>query len=113
MSAAEVIELQDHVPKVRTDAAIIDYVLDLVEATRNDEQLHLGVSPRGGIALTTASQASAVLQGRDYVIPDDVKKLFLPCCSHRVVSKTYLHNGDTNATVRILESILEKVPAPR
>jgi len=113
MSGAEVIELQNHVPRVKTDAAIVDYVLDLVEATRNDEQLHLGVSPRGGIALTNAAQASALVAGRDYVLPDDVKRLFLPCCAHRVVSKTYLHNGDANATGRILQSILDKVPAPR
>jgi MoxR-like ATPase len=113
MSAAEVVQLQDRVPQTLTDAAIVDYVLDLVEATRNDEQLHLGVSPRGAIALTSAAQAAAVLQGRDYVTPDDVKRLFIPCCSHRVVSKTYLHNGDTKATDRILQAILEKVAAPR
>jgi len=112
-SAAEIIQLQDLVPNTRIDTAIVDYILDLVDATRHDEQLHLGVSPRGALALTQAAQASAVLHGRDYVTPDDVKQLFIPVCAHRVVSKTYLSNGDANTTARILQSVLDQVPAPR
>ena len=112
-TGTEIVELQDGVPQVKLDAAIVDYILDLVEATRHDEQLHLGVSPRGALALTQAAQAAAVLAGRNFVTPDDVKQLFMPCCAHRVVSKTYLHNGDGNATGRILQSILDRTPAPR
>jgi MoxR-like ATPase len=113
MSAADVIQLQDLVPGVKLDAAILDYILDLVEATRNEEQLHLGVSPRGSLALTQAAQGSAVLNSRDYVTPDDVKALFFPVCAHRVLSKTYLHNGDANATARVLQAIMDKVAAPK
>ena len=113
MSAAEVVQIQDEVPKVKIDESIVGYILDLTEATRNSEDLHLGVSPRGALALTQAAQAASILAGRDYVTPDDVKQLFIPVCSHRVVSKTYLHNGDANATARILESILDTVVAPR
>ena len=113
MKAADVVGLQDSVPKVKLDPSIVDYILDLVEATRHDEQLHLGVSPRGALALTQAVQASAVLNGRDYSTPDDVKSLFIPVCAHRVVSKTYLHNGDANATARVLQAVLDQVPAPR
>ena len=58
-------------------------------------------------------QAASIINGRDYATPDDVKELFIPCCSHRVVSKTYLHNGDANATARVLQSILDQVAAPR
>jgi MoxR-like ATPase len=111
--ASDIIALQDSVPQTKMDPAIVDYILDLAEATRHDEQLHLGVSPRGALALTQASQASAVLQGRAYVTPDDVKALFVPVCSHRVVSRTYLSNGDTNVTAKILKAILEQVPTPR
>jgi MoxR-like ATPase len=111
--ASDIIALQDSVPRTKMDPAIVDYILDLAEATRHDEQLHLGVSPRGALALTQASQASAVLEGRDYVTPDDVKQLFVPVCSHRVVSRTYLSNGDTNVTARILKAILDQVPTPR
>jgi MoxR-like ATPase len=113
MTGKEVVELQDIVPNVKLDGAIVDYILDLVEATRHDEQLHLGVSPRGALALTQAVQASAVLHGRDYSTPDDVKALFAPVCAHRVVSKTYLHNGDANATVRVLQGIMDQVAAPK
>jgi len=113
MTADEIVALQDNVPKVRTDPAIVDYILDLVDATRKHEQLHLGISTRGALALTAAVQASAVLHSREYVLPDDVKDLFLPCCAHRVISKSYLGNGDADAAGRILQSILDRVPAPK
>ena len=113
LTGADIIEMQDYVPNVRMDPAVVDYILDLVDSTRHNDDLHLGVSPRGALALTQASQAAAVLAERDYVTPDDVKRLFLPVCSHRIVSKTYLHNGDANATARVLQGILDKVPTPR
>jgi len=113
MRADEIVALQDEVPKVKVDKTVVDYILDLAEATRRDEQLHLGISPRGALALTQAVQAAAVLAGRDYVIPDDVKSLFVPCCAHRVVSKAYIHNGDAATTGRMLQAILSRLPAPR
>jgi len=112
LNAQDIIELQDMVPKVRIDSAIIDYILDIVDASRHDEQLHLGISPRGALALTQASQAAALLAGRDYVTPDDVKQLVIPVCAHRVISKTYLHNGDANAGARVLKDLLDQVPTP-
>jgi MoxR-like ATPase len=113
MKATEVIDLQNAVPEIKLDSAIVEYILDLVEQTRHDDALHLGVSPRGALALTMACQASALLAGRDYVTPDDVKSLFSAVCAHRVISKTYLHNGDVNATGRILQAILDRVATPR
>jgi MoxR-like ATPase len=112
MSARDVVDLQDLVPQVRLDTAIVDYILDVVDLTRNDDELHLGVSPRGALALTAACQASAVLNGRDYVVPDDVKQLFIPVCAHRVISKTYLQNGSATSSARILQRILDQVPSP-
>lgn len=113
MTAAEVVTIQDKVTQVRINSSIVDYILDLAEATRHHDQLHLGISPRGALALTQACQATAMVQGRDYVTPDDAKTLFIPCCAHRVISKTYLHNGDVASTSRILQTILDRVPAPR
>ena len=113
MDSNGVIELQDRSPTVRLDPAIVDYILDLIAATRESDDLHLGVSPRGALALTQAAQASALLNGRDYVTPDDVKGLFIAVCAHRVISKTYLHNGDSNATERVLQSILDRIATPR
>jgi MoxR-like ATPase len=113
MAASDVIELQDRSPNMKLDPAIVDYILDLIEATRESDDLHLGVSPRGALALTQAAQASALLNGRDFVTPDDVKALFIPVCAHRVISKTYLHNGDSNATERVLQGILDRTATPR
>jgi MoxR-like ATPase len=111
--AEEIIRLQDQVTRVRMDASVVDYILDLVDSSRHHEQLHLGVSPRGGIALTTACQAYALLSGRDYVTPDDVKQLFIPVCAHRVIAKSFMHNGDVEATARVLKQILDSVPIRR
>jgi MoxR-like ATPase len=112
MTGQDVIELQDQLPEVRLDPAIVEYVLDLVAATRESDDLHLGVSPRGSLALTQAAQAAALVSGREFVTPDDVNSLFIPCCAHRVVSKTYLHNGDANVTAQSLQKILDRVPTP-
>jgi MoxR-like ATPase len=113
MTAAEVVAVQDLTSQTKMDSSIVDYVLDLAEATRHHDHLHLGVSPRGALALTQACQAAAMVAGRDYVTPDDVKTLFIPCCAHRVVSKTYLHNGDMVATTRVLQTILDITASPR
>jgi MoxR-like ATPase len=113
LSASEVIAMQDTVPSIRTESTVVDYILDLVEATRHLDQLHLGISPRGALALTQACQAAAFLGGREFVTPDDVKSLFIPVCAHRVVGKTHLHNGDAAAAARILKTVLDAVPAPR
>jgi MoxR-like ATPase len=114
-NAAEVVGLQDRTPLVRLDPAIVEYILDLVAATRAHDELHLGVSPRGALALTQASQALAIVRGRDYVTPDDVKRLFLPVCAHRVVAKSYLSNGSGNGSPvgLVLHGILDRTPAPR
>jgi MoxR-like ATPase len=113
LSGADVVAMQDAVPAVRLDQGIVEYILDLVESTRRHEQLHLGVSTRGALALTAAVQSAAVMAGRDYVLPDDVKALFIACCGHRVISKAYLGNGDAEATNRVLQSILDQVHAPK
>ena len=112
ISAQDVVELQDQVPLVKLDAGIAAYILDIVEATRNAEQLHLGVSPRGAPGADVGLPGLGDPARRDYVIPDDVKSLTIPVCADRVISKTYLHNGDAHSTVRILQQILEQTPAP-
>ena len=112
MTGDDVVSLQDKVPGVKLDSAIVNYILDIVEASRNDEEIHLGVSPRGSLALTAAVQASAILNGRDYALPDDVKALVIPVCAHRVISKAYLQSGDARVTARILQRIVDGIPVP-
>ena len=113
MTARDVVELQDRLADVRLDRAIVEYILDLVASTRQSDDLRLGVSPRGALALTQTSQAAAVLAGRDYVTPDDVKAMFLPVCAHRVLAKSYLHNGDGQGSETVLRKILDEVSVPQ
>lgn len=113
LSEEEVLELQESVHDVAVDDAITDYILAVVEKTRAHESLTLGVSPRGSQALYRAAQAGALLDGRNYVIPDDAKRLFLPVFSHRVIvnSRSALARG-TEAAERILQDILTQIPVP-
>jgi MoxR-like ATPase len=99
---------------VTVDASIVDYVLAIVERTRNHESLSLGVSPRGSQALFRAVQALALVEGREYAIPDDVKRLAVPIFSHRVVidPRTTLAPRRTDAGERIIEEILSQVDVP-
>ena len=112
ISADEVVQMQDAVPSVRLDRAVVDYVMDIVTATRQHPQLHLGASTRGALALTQATQAAAYLAGRDYTTPDDVKALAAPVLAHRIISKSYLQDGSPNAAAQILAEILDQVPVP-
>lgn len=108
----EVLGLQNAVDEVRMTDALVQYVIDLVTATRVSEDLQVGVSPRGALALSQAARATALLAGRDYVVPDDIVTNVLPVCAHRIISKTYMHAGDTLTTRRIMQKVLESVPSP-
>jgi MoxR-like ATPase len=112
MSRQEVIRLQDMVCSVRIDDDLVNYVLDVVEATRSHEHLEVGISPRGTLALVRAAQAGALLCGRDYVVPDDIKSLVVPCFAHRVMSKSFLQNGGATDNDQVLKAILECVRVP-
>lgn len=100
----ELLGLQQLVDTVRFDASLADYVMDIVEATRSTVRLSIGVSTRGALALQRAVRAFALVQGRDYVVPDDVKKLAVPVLSHRVS----LGSGETvvGSSRRAAEQIL-------
>jgi MoxR-like ATPase len=112
MSRDELIAIQDRASKIPIDDRLVGYALDLVEATRDHDHLEVGVSPRGTIALIRAAQATAMLAGRSYVVPDDIKALFLPVCAHRVVSKSYLHDGHVVSAEQILREILQNASVP-
>ena len=112
MHRDDLLAIQERVTKIQVDSRLVDYGLDLVEATRDHERLEVGVSPRGTIALVRAAQASAMLVGRDYVVPDDIKSLFIPVCTHRVVTKSYLHEGHMLSAEQILGEILRNVSVP-
>lgn len=108
----QILEMQKATREVKVDESINHYLMDVVEATRNSDDLHVGVSTRGLLAWYRACQAFALVEGRDYVVPDDAKRLAIPVLSHRVISKGYLHGGHREATESLVASFLEKVDAP-
>ena len=77
--------MQKAVSDVKVDDSLLDYAMEIVERTRQTEQLSLGVSPRGTVMLHRAAQARAFIEGRDYCLPDDFKQLIVPVFAHRVV----------------------------
>ncbi len=107
---AELIEAQALFSQCEVSAPIMQYIAALCEETRNGDRTMLGVSPRGMLALLRASQAYAAVQGRAYVIPDDVKALAVPVMAHRVILRgLYGKAGENEAFIR---ELLDKVPAP-
>jgi MoxR-like ATPase len=112
LTGSEIQALQGQAAQVRIDAALMDYILDIVDATRGSAQLHTGVSPRGALAMMQAAQALALVKGRDFVTPDDIKAMVAPVCAHRVITRNYMSNGDTATAARILDDILERVTCP-
>jgi MoxR-like ATPase len=114
LSADDVLQLQDAVHRVTVEEALVDYMLAIVEKTRNHESLTLGVSPRGSQALYRAVQALALLEGREYAIPDDVKRLAGPLFAHRVVinTRTTLVQRRADVGERIIDEILNQVEVP-
>src|SRR3982751_3529561 len=88
LSSREILKLQRQVNQVKVDDALVDYMLAIVEKTRSHEALALGVSPRGAQAMYRATQALAMVEGRGYAIPDDIKRLAVPIFAHRVVVNT-------------------------
>lgn len=114
MQAAEMIELQAQVRNIRIEDSLLDYLLRIVNATRRSELLELGVSPRASLALLHAAQAHALLEERDYCIPDDIKRMVIPTFAHRVVVNSRYGNSvrrseDTN---NVLQEILKSVEVP-
>lgn len=112
LTCEQVSQLQDRVCNVTVDRAIDDYLLDIVHATRSTDDLHVGVSTRGALALYRAAQAAAFVEGRDYVVPDDVKELAVPVLSHRVVTKGYLHGGQREAIEALIRRLVDELPVP-
>jgi MoxR-like ATPase len=112
LAVAQVVEIQQAVCAVRVDESINRYILDIVNATRESDELLVGVSTRGAIALSRAVQAHALIEGRDFVIPDDVKTLAVAVFSHRVMPKSYAHGNQRQAVEAIIERIVESVLVP-
>jgi len=112
LTAEELVDLQRQVNEVQVDPSLVDYIVAIGNATRTNEQVQIGVSPRGTLALMHAARATALVSDRDYVVPDDIISNVIPVFAHRIISKTYMHDSDGVAAHRIMQQVLEAVPSP-
>jgi MoxR-like ATPase len=121
LHAADVLELQQQVDRVRMEPTLIQYIIALANATRSRDDLQVGLSPRGALALAQAARATAVLRARDYVVPEDVIDNVLPVCAHRMIGRSSvsflrgMHNGGgypPDSPHGVLTQILETLPSP-
>jgi MoxR-like ATPase len=107
----DVLFLQNESRKVRIDDAVLDYILTIVNRTRDHADIEIGVSPRGAVALSRSVQAAALADGRAYVLPDDVKRLAAPVFAHRLLLGR--SGGRSRVESRaVMEEILRQVPVP-
>jgi MoxR-like ATPase len=112
LTGDQVIAMQDRIKQIRVDAAIADYIVRLVGTTRGDPRLRLGVSPRGSLMLYRTAQAQALLDGREFVTPDDIKSMAVAVLAHRIVLDTKAKYGGQR-TEQIIEEALNKTAVPR
>jgi MoxR-like ATPase len=111
LTTADVLDLQEQVERVRVEESVLDYLMALVAATRASPLLRLGVSPRGSLALLRAARARALADGRDFLVPDDLKALAVPALAHRVLLRAGPGaevDGDA-----VIASLRDSVPVPR
>lgn len=106
-----VLEVQNYLSTIRMTQAILRYITILCERTREDEGVELGVSPRGIIALSRMARAKALLEERDYVVPEDVQAVFLDVCTHRVILKPQA-KMEGRSVRGLLEQIMQKTEVP-
>jgi MoxR-like ATPase len=114
MDGESVLALQQEVREVTVDEALLDYLIRVARATRDADILDLGVSPRGSLAIYHAAQALAFVEGRDYVIPDDIKRLVAPIFAHRIVVNSRYSTGlrRSDEAEAALQEILKTVNVP-
>ncbi len=108
MSLEELQEAKEAANGIYVHSCILQYMVDMIEATRKADGVMMGVSPRGSLALLRCAKSYAYLNGRDYVIPDDVKELALPVLAHRIV----MGYADNRGAERLMEEIIQKTPVP-
>jgi MoxR-like ATPase len=112
LSGEDIRRLQTRVRQARVEDSLNDYILSVVEATRNHPDIYLGASTRAALSLYRAAQASALMAGRGYVVPDDIKQLAPWVLTHRLLTKSFRQGGRTDAAEAILADILNQTPVP-
>ncbi len=111
-SADGVLAMRDSLERVEVTPDLLDYIVAIVGATRNDAQIQIGASPRGGLALVQLARGQAVLCNRDYVIPDDIKQVAVPALAHRVTLRPELWVRQVSSD-DVMAKLLSAVPTPK
>ncbi len=112
MNVEEVLEIQKTAAAVHVDESLTEYILAVVEGTRQATEIDVGISPRGSLALYRGAQTHAMIEGRDYIVPDDVKQMCRPVFLHRLVCRASRDRGNDGLASRVISEILETVPVP-
>lgn len=112
LSPEQVLFVQKQVGEVRFDESLTEYLLDIVSATRQHEAFQVGVSTRGALSFYRGCQALAVLRGRDYVVPDDIKRLAVPSLAHRVLPEGIFQGGSRTVVEQQLADLIEPIAVP-
>lgn len=114
VTVEELHELQLQVSRIHVNESLVEYILTLVHATRNHPEITLGVSTRGALTYFKACQALAMVYGRDFVIPDDVKRLAVPVLSHRILLRDRRSQRESFADeARLIQRLVAETPVPR
>lgn len=111
-SPEELLAIQKQVQRVKVEESLADYMLDIADRTRNHSELTLGISTRGVLTLYRAAQAHAWVDGRDFVIPDDIKSTAIPVLAHRLVCRGVVTESRRQRAARILRTLLDALPVP-
>jgi MoxR-like ATPase len=111
VDAKELLDMQDSMEEVHVGASVGYYIVDVVTATRSHPDVHVGASPRGALALMKAARGRALLDGRDFVTPEDVKAIAVPALAHRLTLRPEMWVRRVGAS-EIVESVLDRVPTP-
>lgn len=114
LTAAQVVELQKLTGTINVDDSVARYILNIVQGTRENDHIQLGASPRASVSYYEVCQARALVEGRDYVTPDDVKQMAGPVLSHRILVRSRDGNpiASAQARARAIYEILKQVPIP-
>jgi MoxR-like ATPase len=112
IDAGELLAMRESLEQVEVSPDVVDYVVAIVRATRDHPQIQVGASPRGSLALVQLARGEALMRGRDYVVPDDVKKIAVPALAHRVVLRPELWVRQVSSD-DIIAGVMASVPTPR
>ena len=105
----EIIEIRELLKDIKIHDDLIRYIAEVCEVTRADSGTYMGVSPRGSLALLKAAKTSALIEGRDYVLPDDIKNLIVPVLLHRIL---FINRKDKTSREQYLNALVSRIEVP-